>query len=217
MDITRAIKYPFNNGVVDGLVKSLIYFLCCLFVITAPAAIGYAMEAARRVAAGDETLPDWSNFMELWMEGLRISITSFVYLLPAFIVGFLCCGAMFFGALSNGHGESVALASALVIVGIAGVLALIGGLFFNSAYLLMMRERNGFGVGFNFSTVFSMTMANIKPILICLVCMVLVNLIANTIGQMLFIGTIITAPLAALICAHLYAQLAHVVMGNEIG
>lgn len=217
MDIKRAICYPFNNGFVDALIKSIVYFLCCMLVITAPAAVGYTMEAARRAAGGDETLPDWDNFMGLWVDGFRIGITSFVYLLPAIIIAFFSIGPIFLGASSNNNSEPVALAATLAILGFAGVVGLICGLFFNTAYLLMMRDRTGFGAGFNFSAVFSMTMANLKPILICLVCMVLINIVANAIGQMLFIGTILTAPLAAFITASLYAQLAQIVMGNQIG
>lgn len=82
---------------------------------------GYALEVARRAAAGEELeLPPWSDWGRLFVDGLRASLVSLVFLLPGALVlglGWVAYMAgMFAIPLSEGSGTDV------------GVLLMFGGL-----------------------------------------------------------------------------------------
>jgi hypothetical protein len=50
---------------------------------------GYAAEIMRRVAGGQEPeMPEWEDWGRLFLDGFRIFVLQFVYLLPAMIVAF---------------------------------------------------------------------------------------------------------------------------------
>ena len=74
MDLQTAFFYPKQDP--EWVKKTLTLFLCYLFILTIPAAAGYQIRAARMAANGQNVLPDWDDFIGLYVEGLRLWLSN---------------------------------------------------------------------------------------------------------------------------------------------
>lgn len=85
MDIGKSITYPFEDK--EWAKKLLLGIIISIVPILNFAWIGYMLRTMRNVYDGAETLlPDWSEFGDKFVKGLLVSIASFIYSLPAWIV-----------------------------------------------------------------------------------------------------------------------------------
>jgi hypothetical protein len=77
-----ALRYPYSDG--EG-VKTLLVgtLLSLLGVLLLPAVFvaGYTVRVLRAVAADEETLPDWDDWADLFVDGLRAIAVGVAYLL----------------------------------------------------------------------------------------------------------------------------------------
>ena len=70
------------------------------------AIFGYQAQIARNVAAGEKRpLPDWGDFGQFFMDGLRLMGAFFVYSLPMILLVFIAAGSMiiFAGSANQGY------------------------------------------------------------------------------------------------------------------
>jgi hypothetical protein len=82
MDLGLAFSFPFQD---EEWIKKVLIAAVLLFipVIGWLAVFGWALEITRRVIReSEETLPDWTEFADLFVLGLKGFVISFVYSLP---------------------------------------------------------------------------------------------------------------------------------------
>jgi hypothetical protein len=81
----EAVRYPFREA--DWPVKAGIVALLTFIPVVNFAVVGYQVEIARRVAAGETSLlPAWTDLGGHWRRGLWLAIASYLYLLPILLL-----------------------------------------------------------------------------------------------------------------------------------
>jgi len=151
-----------------GAVFMLVPFLFLLV-------IGYQILIIRNVIDGkDKPLPEWEEFGQLFIDGLIMAVTIFVYALPVVLLGL--CGLL----VSIGSSDPSGNLSGGGIVGISllGCIALLLGiaLAFIAPALYIQYARTGeFGPMFRVGEVIGIARENLVDILIVIV----VTLVAN--------------------------------------
>ena len=92
MDYGTAFSYITQDS--DWLKKLAIGALLAFTGIGLIVILGWSVEVTRRVIQGDpEVLPDWSNFGELAMNGVKLLVVGFVWMLPVILVNACLVGA----------------------------------------------------------------------------------------------------------------------------
>lgn len=91
MNYLSAIKRPFTN-----LNKFLIGFIFLvvpiLNIVTGFFVKGYQLECGRTALKKSSKLPDWNNFLKLFVDGLLATVIGIIYLLPFIIFLLLTLG-----------------------------------------------------------------------------------------------------------------------------
>lgn len=102
MDIGQAFGYISEDE--NWTNKLLVGALITAVPIVNFALFGYQIDITRNVAAGKgRPLPDWNDFGRYWVDGLRLIVAYFVYLLPMFLViGCLAAALIPFMETSSG-------------------------------------------------------------------------------------------------------------------
>jgi hypothetical protein len=225
MDFGKAFVYMFQDP--DWLAKLGIGTLLLLVGIAlSPVLIGfvpliivtgYSLVALDNVRMGHEhPLPQWHDWGNFFMLGLKVLVASFVWALPM-IVGFvpvLAGGVLSDNSDASGLG---AIAALLVICG--SCLMLLWGLFImllTPAIYVRIAATNRFGAAFELGKLWGFTRDNLSNVIIAILLVWLGSLIATGVGMLGFaalcIGAVITIPLASLwlylVQSHLYGQIA---------
>jgi hypothetical protein len=150
-----------------GAVFVLIPFLILLL-------IGYQILIIRNVIDGkDNALPEWDEFGQLFIDGLIMVVTVFVYALPMILL--IICSAAVGAATSDSGGMS---GGAIVGVSLLSCLAVLLGIalaFITPALYIQYARTGEFGSMFQFSEVIAVTRENLVDILI----VILVSMVAN--------------------------------------
>ena len=81
------------------------------FIITSMAITGYYIEVVKNTLKGLDTLPDWSNFIEILKDGVLYTVALFILILLAYLpaILLLIIGIFFTGAIATvdsfGHSD----------------------------------------------------------------------------------------------------------------
>lgn len=211
MDISRSLAYITDDE--DWLKKLLIGGLLSLIPIVGPIwALGYATLVLKNIIEGRESpLPELTeNFGEKLIQGLLVTIMMIVYFLPLILIatvfgvgiGIVTAGASdtdIVGALAAVMGSCLGL---LVLA-----LAVISGLFVPYAWA-KYAESGQFGEAFKLGPILNLIKANIGQTLLTLLVVLVVGMIANSVGSAVCgIGMAFTAFYANLVTAFLYGKL----------
>jgi hypothetical protein len=213
MDIGKSFGYVFDDDewITKILIAAVILLLGILFfwVLLIPSIIaglllgGYGVEITRRVIRGDtQVLPQWDNWGELLVDGLKAWIIEIIYALPIIVLG--VCLSIPMAILS----EEAQEVGALLSVCLSGVYFLWGiaiGLLLPAAIAMFVAEEE-VSAAFRFGDVFALVRDNFVTYLLVLV----IGWVASFIGGLgLFVcgvGVLVTAPYAGWITAHIRGQ-----------
>lgn len=212
MDIGKAFGYAFEDDqwipkilIAAGILLAGI--VLGIFIIPAFIAAfllsGYGVEITRRVINGTSpVLPEWDNWGDLLIDGLKVWVIGIVYALPMILVG-MCLGIP--GAVFSQ--DSPGLASAFS--SFAGCLNFLWGIIlslFMPAAIALFVANDDLGAAFRFGEVFNFVRDNFSNYLIVLV----LGWVASLIGFLgivfCFLPVLVTAPYASWITSHLYGQ-----------
>lgn len=212
MDIGRAFSFVFEDEkwVTKTLIAVVVAILSIL-IIPIPLLTGYMVAIARNVANGDETLPEWSDWGRLWMDGLAIIVANIVYTIPFWLIPLILAVP---SLLTNNEQAGTSLMSLAVILSCflitIGVLLL---LFISPALVVIYARTGEFGSLFQVGRILSFVQACINPILVALVIGILVSVVASIVGGLLnlipCIGTILALPVTVyplMVMGHAYGQ-----------
>jgi hypothetical protein len=225
MDFGKAFVYMFQDS--NWLAKLGIGTLLVLVgIVLSPVLIGvvpliivmgYSLVALDNVRLGREhPLPEWQDWGNFFMLGLKVFVATFVWALPM-IIGFVPVLAG--GVLSDNSDVSGlgAIAALLVICGTC--LMFLWGLFITlltPAIYVRVAATNRLGAAFELGKLWEFTRDNLSNVIIAILLVWLASLISVGAGMLglalLCIGAVITVPLASLwlylVQSHLFGQIA---------
>lgn len=213
MDIGKAFGYVFDD---DGWITKLLIaaailalgflFSWLLFIPLILAGLllsGYGVEITRRVIHGrTPALPEWDNWGDLIVDGVKLFVIQIIYALPIIVIG-ICLSAMA-GIAAESSEEASAVISAFM--GCFNLLwSIVLGLFLPAAIAFFVAGGE-LSAAFRFGDVFSFVRHNLGTYLIVLVIGWVASIIAGLGLLVCGVGFLITAPYTAWITSHLSGQ-----------
>jgi hypothetical protein len=181
------------------------------------AVFGWALEITRRVINNDPvTLPDWSNFMDHLVRGLKGFVVSFVFGLPGAIVNgcqstinTLVTNPDLMRNVDQNIINTLSTVNGVVAIccGCLGIIfALAGAFLVPAAYGNMMAHNGDLGAAFRFNEIIALVRAAIGPYLMTLLGSIIVGIIIPFGLIACFIGIFFTAAWGTTVTSHLYGQ-----------
>jgi hypothetical protein len=217
MDIGKSFAFVFEDQewIVKILIAGAILLVGLLFswlllipLILALALLGgYGAEIMRRVIHGQsQVLPEWDNWGELIVDGLKVMVIGIVYALP-FILISACLGVPI-GLIGQNGSNAGNAASSLLSVALSCFNILWGiaiSILLPAAYAFWIADDN-LGSAFQFGKVFAFVRDNLTTYLITFL-MSWVASILGSLGVILCgIGWFATMPYSWFVTMHLYGQ-----------
>lgn len=212
IDFGRPFTYVFEDPrwLTKVLIGGLMYILAFL-IVGAFFIAGYAARLARNVAAGvPQPLPEWDQWGDDFVEGLRIAGVLLVYYVPIMLIAFVAFGggAALSAIMAESGSDAGAIAgSGLMSVGVCLFYALILVLMvIMPAVMLLVVMRRSFSAGFDFPAIFAYIRSNLANYVLALA----IYFIAGFIGQfgviLLCIGVVFTSFWALLATTYAFAE-----------
>jgi len=136
-----AIKRPFKDAK-----KLLIGAILQIFPVVNFLSMGYHLRCAKSAMSKDYSMPEWTNWGQLFMKGLMSAVIGIIYVIPLGVLAISFIGAAVLAGLAN---ESM-LAS-LGAIGVGGIIVTV--VAFVTFYLLPLAilsfvEEDKFGAAF---------------------------------------------------------------------
>lgn len=85
MEFSEAIKRPFQH-IGKTILLSVLLLVPFVNIITAWFSYGYLLETARHLWGRKPGLPEWTDWGNLWVNGLLALIISLIYAIPAIVL-----------------------------------------------------------------------------------------------------------------------------------
>jgi len=196
--ISDSLSYPSQDW--KKVLILGILFLISFLIIPAFLVMGYFFRVLKGSIAGFDELPDFDEWGEMLIDGLKIFVVQFVYfLIPAIIIligvwaSIASISVTEAGNLTN-PGLVFGLMGGTAIIGI--ILAIILGLIASIAIANMALNNGEFGAAFRFSEILEkIAMIGWGKYIVWYIVMIIIGLIGGFIAGILniipFIGTII--------------------------
>jgi hypothetical protein len=212
MDIAKSFTYVFDDErwvtkllIAAGilLVGVLLGILIIPAILAGALLAGYGVEITRRVIRGQSPiLPEWDNWGDLIVDGLKVWVIGIVYALPIILVS-LCLGTPA-AIIADDAPEFSQLISAF-----SSCINLLWGVvmaFFMPAAVARFVAKDDLGAAFQFGDVFNLVRDNFATYLL----VAIMTWVAGFIGGLGVIicglGWLVTAPYASFVTSYLYGQ-----------
>lgn len=154
--VSDSIKYPTSDWkkvLILGLLFLISFLIVPIFLV-----MGYGFRALKASIAGAEDLPEFDEWGDMFVDGLKVIVVQFVYfLIPGliFLIGsWAAIAAMFAGASTGTVTDPTAfigIISGTAIIG--GIIAIIFGLIATIALANMAYNDSELGAAFRFSEI----------------------------------------------------------------
>jgi hypothetical protein len=164
---------------------------------------GYAVEIIRRVLRGElDGLPEWDNWGDLLVDGLKVIVIGIVYALPLIILS-LCLGVPIGAFSEDSPAASSWLSACLSCFALLYAIAI--SLVYPAAVAFFAAEGE-MGAAFRFGDVFAFVRDNIATYLVTFLMSWVASFIGNLGSLVCGIGWLLTMPYAVMVVGHLYGQ-----------
>lgn len=189
------------------------------WLFTFPVVFGYVAMMTRNVINGNpQPLPEWENWGELWIEGVKMFVVSLVYSLPVIILRLVLSvpGAI----LANSSNDGLAATGGFLNLAgsCLGFILQLAIAVVLPAALARFAVSGSIGDGLKFAAVFATVRQNIGTyIVIALMSTFVAGFIASIGVIACFIGAAFTSFYAYLMTFHLYGQAHRNSQGAAIG
>ncbi len=213
MDIGRSFTFVFEDqqwlnklliGAAILFVGSLFLWLLFIPLIVAGALLnGYMIEIIRRVVDGRaDLLPEWDEWGDMIVDGLKLLVVQIVYSLPAIVLG-LCMILLLIAAGENAEvlGWFLGLGAGCFILLWTVAVSIV--LPAATAVFAVTRDLTS---AFQFGKVFAFVRDNLSTYLLTLVMGWVAGFIGSLGGTVCGLGTFFTVPYAYMVTGHLYGQ-----------
>jgi hypothetical protein len=213
MDIGKSFTFVFEDDawLTKILIAAAIILLGVLFswlllipaILAAALINGYMVEIIRKVVGGNlDELPEWDNWGDLIVDGLKVIVIQLVYALPAIILS--VCLAIPMAAISdNAEGLSVFLS---VVLSCFLILWAIVVSIVLPAATAVFAATNDLGAAFRFGEVFALVRDNLSTYLITFIMSWVASFLGGLGGIVCGVGAFLTAPYGYMVTGHLYGQ-----------
>jgi hypothetical protein len=225
LDIAKAFTFPMEDqkwvaklAIGGGLL--LAGFITLIgWIFTVPVVLGYLVNMTRNVINGNpQPLPEWDNWGERWIEGVKVFVVSLVYYLPVIILRIVLTVPGSILASSSNNGVA-ATGGALNLVG--GCLSFIVQIAISvvlPAAIARFAVSGNIADGFKFGEIFATVRQNIGMyIVIALMSTFVAGFIAGIGLIACLIGAAFTSFYAYLMTYHLYGQAYRNTQGAPLG
>ncbi|RME85173.1 MAG: DUF4013 domain-containing protein [Caldilineae bacterium] len=212
MDIGRSVSFVFEDEtwiekvVIGGLigVATLLLSWTIIGAIAGAALItGYALELLRNVRRDKpQPLPEWDNWGDKIVEGLRVMVAGLIWALPLLIVGI----PVFIVLALSGDSNFAA------VLGLCfSCLSALYGIFLalvSPGIYIRLAETQRLSAALRFSEIVNFTRENLSDVIIAVIVVLAVSLVASIVGFVLcLVGIFFTSFWTTLVQSHLYAQI----------
>jgi hypothetical protein len=216
MEFGKAFSFPFEDQ--EWFKKVAILALISLIPIVGPfVSLGWGVEITRRVIRKDPTpLPAFENFGGMLVDGLKVAVIIFVYMLPIILVQ-ACNQGITFGLPSLIDDYDTVGTITMVTLVCFGCLSLLYAIlmgFMLPAAIGNFAASDQMGAAFKFGKVFGLVRAAPIAYLLVLLGTFLSGIVAMLGVIACAIGVFFTAVYAAAINAHLQGQ-AYLAAGGD--
>jgi hypothetical protein len=224
MDFGRAFSYVTEDS--EWFKKVGIAALVLLIPVIGPFVLaGWALEITRRVINDElQPLPAWDNFGEYLINGLKETVISIVYLLPAILV--YGCGVGTFAGLTAAAGNmdgstqetlaTVAMGSMFCMYCFLFLFIIIGMLLLPPA-IGTFAATGQLGAAFRFGEIFGLLRAAIGPYIISLIILSLAASVLTSIGSIACgVGALFAAAYIRAVSGHMYGQAYKIAKGGAL-
>lgn len=182
MDVGRSFTYMLQQP--GGFGKLIIGGLLMFVPIIGWAFVaGYMIRTMRQVAAGSDSLPEWTDWGQLLVSGLLVWVGSLIYEIPGFIMGRFGTGGSILQSLW-GLVVFIVLPAALVRFAVS----------------------DNFGAFFDFDAIFAFIRTNSSNYILAVILAFVTGFLAMFGLILLIVGVVFTIMWAALVTAHLYGS-----------
>jgi hypothetical protein len=213
MDFGKAFTFVFEDDdwIVKILLAAAILLLGILFswVLLIPLILallllgGYSVEITRRVIQGDpNTLPEWDNWGDMFVDGLKVFVIGIVWGLPTIIVG-MCFGFMIAVLGESAEGFTAFLSFLLSCFNI--VWAIVMSITLPAAIGHFVAN-DDLSAAFRFGEVLGLVRDNFVTYLLTFIMSWVAGLIGSLGALLCFVGWFVTIPYASFVTGHLYGQ-----------
>ncbi len=213
MDIGKSFTFVFEDDqwIVKILIAAAILLLGVLFswmllipLILAVALLGgYSVEIIRQVLRGElDSLPEWDNWGDLLIDGLKVIVIGIVYALPLIILS-VCLGVPIGALNENAVGASSFLSFCLSCFTLLYAIAI--SLVYPAAVAFFAAE-DEMSAAFRFGEVFGFVRDNFATYLVTFLMSWVASFIGNLGSLVCGIGWLVTMPYAVMVIGHLYGQ-----------
>lgn len=204
MDVMRSLQYPARNP--GWFKKLLLWVLAMAGGVTIPLAYGYLVRIIRNVARGNEFLPSYADWKQLYSDGLRVIGSLFVIFMPLgllFAVTVLGTGIVKAQASDTLPGVLATLAGQLAVRSVQGVYLAFLIVFCPIVYICVAYSSQWYA-GLNFALMKRLVAGNIvNYVLLILVAYAVVAM--SYFGVFLaVIGFVFTLGYALMCTSHMY-------------
>jgi hypothetical protein len=181
------------------------------------AVLGWGLEITRRVISHEpEMLPDWSNFTDHLVRGLKGFVVSLVFNLPGALVNG-CQNALSTlvsnpDLMRNVDSNTVTMlatgmGTVAICCGCLGfILSLAGTFILPAAYGNMMAKNGDLGAAFRFGEIFALIRAAVGPYLMTLLGSIIVGILSLFGLIACIVGALFVAAWGTTVTSHLYGQ-----------
>ena len=194
MDFNLAIRRPFQD-----VTKLIIGCALNIVPIVNFLSMGYVLKSGSMTLKGNNKLPEWQDWGDLFVKGLFSFIIGLIWLIPAIVLGAIGGGAAFASVLTAGVSGGLSLgglAGAGLLFLLAGLLGLIAAYFLPIAILGYVKT-DKFGAAFDFSTVFKKALSG--EYFVAWIISVVVALVLGIVGGIIPYLSIVLSPAASFI------------------
>jgi len=213
MDIGKSFTFVFEDEawLTKILIMAAILFLGVFFswLVLIPAIVatalinGYMVEIIRNVLRGQlDELPEWENWGDLIVDGLKVIVIQIVYALPAIVVG-MCLSIATTAAGNSGDGFVVFLS---VVMGCLILLWAIVVSILLPAATAIFAATNDLAAAFRFGEVFALVRDNLSTYLITFIMSWVASFIGGLGSIVCGVGVFFTGPYGYMVTGHLYGQ-----------
>lgn len=211
MDIGKSFSFVFEDEewvakflVAIGilLAGAVLFFLIIPPILAAILLSGYGVEITRRVIKGKTpVLPEWTDWGQLFLDGLLVTIIGVVYALPIIILG-ICLGIPIGIA---GEESAVAVAFGLILDCLNFLWAIVMSFLLPAAIAFFVKEGD-LAAAFRFGEIWSFVRGNLNTYLVTAIMIWAVGLMAGLGFLVCLIGWLVAIPYAEFVTGYLYGQ-----------
>ncbi len=209
MDVGRSISYVFQDP--DWLKKVLVGGLLSIIPIFGTfVVIGYWIRIARNVATGNELpLPEWNQFGEDFIRGLKAFVAVFIWAIPLIIL--YACGSGLVTVSANTLSTSGSVITGIFGAAVFGLAVLASIAVGFAAPIIVGRVvmQDNIAAAFEFNAIIADARQNAVPLLIIIGMSYALGFVASFGIILCGVGVIFTSFLSYVMLSHLYGQLWH--------